>query len=758
MNLEQLLFFFKEEESFINNVTRWEKIPASRGCCVDFPKDLDVNIVKSLRQKGISTLYSHQREAWDALNRDENVVVVTPTASGKTLCYNLPVINEILKNPASRALYLFPTKALSQDQAAELNLFARSLGASIDSGIYDGDTPVSLRKKIRDKTQIVVSNPDMLHKAILPHHTRWVKLFENLKFVVIDEMHTYRGVFGSHVANVLRRLKRICNFYGSSPLFICSTATVANPEEFAARLIESPVTLIQNSGAPSGEKQYIFYNPPVVNQAMGIRRSSLLEARKICSSFISNGIQTIAFARSRLAVEVLLSYLKNDFKKKDGNYIRGYRGGYLPLQRREIEAGLRSGEVAGVVSTNALELGIDIGSLEASVIVGYPGSISSTWQQAGRAGRKSGLSAVVMLASASPLDQFIVNNPQYFFDSSPESGLVNPDNLYILISHLKCAAFELPFIEGERFGVETTGEILDYLAQERILRKTSGKYYWMAESFPAEEISLRSAAGENFIIIDITEENTPIGEVDRFSAPMLIHEGAIYYHEGKQFQIEKLDYANNKAYARKVQVNYYTDANLESEIKVLECFQKDKTPVIKRYFGEVMVHSLVSMYKKIKLYTHENIGSGPVRLPPEEMHTSSFWFTLNPEISIKYPASQRQSALYGLSILLANICPLFLFCDTRDIHSLFQPKSPFTGDPTVFIYDSCPGGIGLSEKVYQMIDQLFLSAYQLLKQCPCTSGCPSCIGAGEKVSTMKEDCSEILKELVQSDGGETCGF
>ena len=752
MNLEQLLFFLQEDQSFIKNVTRWEKIPASRGCFVDFPKHLDVKVVRALKEKGIIRLYEHQGEALDALNRGENVAVVTPTASGKTLCYNLPVINEIVKNPSTRALYLFPTKALSQDQTAELNMFISSLGTAIETGTYDGDTPVSLRKKIRNKTQIVISNPDMLHKAILPHHTRWVKLFENLKFVVIDEMHTYRGVFGSHVANVIRRLKRICKFYGSSPLFICSTATVANPKEFALRLIESNITLIQSNGAPSGEKQFIFYNPPVVNQALGIRRSSLLEAKKICSSFIKNGIQTITFARSRLAVEVLLSYLKNDFKDKGSSYIRGYRGGYLPLQRREIEKGLRNGEVAGVVSTNALELGIDIGNLEAGIIVGYPGSISSTWQQAGRAGRSSGLSAVVMLASASPLDQFIINNPQYFFDSPPESGLVNPDNLFILISHLKCAAFELPFREGEIFGVETTGEILSFLQQEGVLRKTRSKYYWMAESFPAEEISLRSAAGDNFIIIDLTRDSTPIGEVDRFSAPMLIHQGAVYYHEGKQYQIEKLDYDNKKAFARKVQVNYFTDANLEIEVKVLECFHQEKTPFIKKNLGEVMVHSLVSMYKKIKLYTHENIGSGSVRLPPEEMHTSSFWFSLNPEISIKFSDSQRQSALYGLSKVLVNICPIFLFCDPRDIHSIFQPKSTFTDEPTVFLYDAYPGGIGLSEKVYQIIDELLVSSYQLVNQCPCQSGCPSCVGVGEKNSTIKEDCKEVLKELVRVGG------
>lgn len=732
MNLEQILDYFKNNHNISKNITHWSKISRKKACYDEIPEFIDKRIKNALARKyGITELYTHQTEAVEKTNAGKDIVVVTPTSSGKTMCYNIPVINSILKNSEARALFLFPTKALSQDQTNELHETINEAGINIKTYTYDGDTSRSARKAIRKAGHIVVTNPDMLHSGILPHHTKWVKLFENLKFIVIDEIHNYRGVFGSHLANVLRRLNRICEFYGSKAQFICCSATIANPVELASKLTGRNVSLIDKSGAPSGEKHIIFYNPPVVNKELGIRRSSTLEARKFAESFIKNRIQTIVFARSRLRVEVLVTYLKQLLKNKikNNNSIRGYRGGYLPTQRRSIEKGLREGSINGVVSTNALELGIDIGSLEACIICGYPGSIASTWQQAGRAGRRSGISAAILVAGSSPLDQYIVNNPDYFFGRNPENGLINPDNLVILYNHIKCAAFELPFEDGEKFGVNTTVEILEYMEDAKILRHVGNRWYWMSDSFPAADISLRSASNENFIIVDISDpEHKVIGEVDRFSAPMLIHEEAIYLHEGIQYQVEKLDFDDKKAYVRKVDSDYYTDASLSVELKVIDVFKQETVNnKIVKSCGEVMVTSLVTMFKKIKFNTHENIGAGPVNLPELEMHTTSYWVTVSGEI-LSMSRDNIQDGLLGLSNILANCAPIYLMCDPGDINVVYQVKSTFTQFPTVYIYDSFPGGVGFSEKLFYVHNDLFKTAREILTRCECDEGCPSCVG------------------------------
>lgn len=750
MNLEQVLDYIKTSERIMQNVTRWEIIPPKPGEYEDFPAYLDKKLVSVLNKKGIYRLYSHQRQALDEVAAGHNVVVVTPTASGKTLCYNLPVLNELLRDKNARAIYLFPTKALSQDQVSELMGMVDAMGEDIKTFTYDGDTPTSARVAIRKDGHIVVTNPDMLHTGILPHHTKWMKLFSNLKFVVIDEVHTYRGVFGSHTANVLRRLERICRFYGSDPIFICSSATIANPRELAEKLTGKSMVLINKNGAPSGRKNLIFYNPPVVNRQLGIRRSSILESKTLALIFLKNRIQTITFARSRLAVEVLLTYLKEEMKKIPGGAetVSGYRGGYLPKERREIEKGLRDGNILGVVSTNALELGIDIGNLDVSIITGYPGSISSTWQQAGRAGRRAASSASILVASSSPLDQFIINHPDYFFESSPENGLINPDNLYILVSHIKCAAFELPFEDGETFGNQRIDEILAFLEGERILRHVGGRWHWMAESFPADEISLRSASPENFVVVDITEGARVIGEVDRASAPMMIHEEAIYIHGGQQYQVEKLDYEEKKAYVRKVDVDYYTDANLAVEIKVLEEFKQESGGNFQKHMGEVMVTSLATMFKKIKFFTHENVGSGPIHLPPEEMHTTAFWISI-PEDITGLSKEELESGLLGLCNVMANLAPLYLMCDPRDIRGVVQIRSPFTLKPTIYIYDNYPGGVGFSEKLYDMDEMLLRAARQVIMECSCENGCPSCVGPYEEVgSGSKNFALKIINQCL----------
>lgn len=750
MNLEQVLDYIKASERIMQNVTRWEVIPQKCGEYENFPSYLDEKLVSVLNKKGIYRLYTHQRQALDEVTTGKNIVVVTPTASGKTLCYNLPVLNEILKDKNARAIYLFPTKALSQDQVSELMGMVDAMSEDIKTYTYDGDTPASARVAIRKDAHIVVTNPDMLHTGILPHHTKWMKLFSNLKFVVIDEVHTYRGVFGSHTANVLRRLERICRFYGSNPIFICSSATIANPKELAEKLTGKSMVLIDKNGAPSGKKNLIFYNPPVVNRQLGIRRSSILEAKTLALIFLKNRIQTITFTRSRLAVEVLLTYLKEEMKKIPGGAesVRGYRGGYLPRERREIEKGLRDGDILGVVSTNALELGIDIGNLDVSIITGYPGSISSTWQQAGRAGRRTSSSVSILVASSSPLDQFIIKHPDYFFESSPENGLINPNNLYILVSHIKCAAFELPFEDGETFGNQRIDEILAFLEGERILRHVGGRWHWMAESFPADDISLRSASPENFVVVDITEGARVIGEVDRASAPMMIHEEAIYIHGGQQYQVEKLDYEEKKAYVRRVDVDYYTDANLAVEIKVLEEFKQELGRSYQKHMGEVMVTSLATMFKKIKFFTHENVGSGPIHLPPEEMHTTAFWISIT-EDTMGLSREELESGLLGLCNVMVNLAPLYLMCDPRDIRGVVQIRSPFTMKPTIYIYDNYPGGVGFSEKLYGMDEMLLKAARQVILECSCEDGCPSCVGPYEEVgSGSKNFALKIINQCL----------
>lgn len=736
----------KNSDELMANVTCWQTIPPRPARTAPFPRGLHEKLQEALKQKGIDELYVHQAEAFEEIAAGHHVVAVTPTASGKTMCYNLPVLQGILANDEARALYLFPTKALAQDQVAELQQMVDFMDVDIKTHTYDGDTPPTVRQAIRNAGHIVVTNPDMLHSAILPHHTKWVKLFENLQYIVIDELHAYRGVFGSHVANVIRRLKRICRFYGSAPQFICASATIANPQEHAERLIGERARLVDNNGAPAGEKHVVFYNPPVVNRQLGIRRSSVLETKKIAGMLLRQGIQTIVFARSRVRVEILLTYLQELIRHELGTRsIRGYRGGYLPKQRREIERGLRNGEIRGVVSTNALELGIDIGQLQACVLNGYPGTVASTWQQSGRAGRRQESSITFMVASSNPLDQYIIQNPQFFFDRPPEHALIHPDNLMILIDQVKCAAYELPFEQGETFGTTPITDILEFLTEERTLHHADGRWYWMEQSFPAHNISLRAAAQENVVIIDMSEGSKVIGEVDRFSAPTLLHEEAIYIHEGVQYQVEKLDFEEKKAFVRQVSVDYYTDANLAVQLKVLHTDREVTDGMLSRCFGEVTVNAKATIFKKIKLGTHENIGAGPIHLPEEELHTTSYWFSFDERFSEGRSANDLQFALLGLANVLVHIAPLYLMCDPMDIRVVPQVKAVHTKRPTIFFYDRYPGGIGLSERLYEVHGELLAKAWAHITACTCISGCPACVGPIEEVGiTGKSLAMELL--------------
>ncbi|HUN62641.1 MAG TPA: DEAD/DEAH box helicase [Candidatus Sulfotelmatobacter sp.] len=786
----QVLDTFTERDPHGELLTAVRHYPAREPQWAEFPAWANEDLRAAYLKKGIRQLYTHQAAAAESIQAGKNVVVVTPTASGKTLCYNLPVLDAILKDSDTRALYLFPTKALAQDQLAELYDLNQRMENRFGVYTYDGDTPSDARKAIREKSHIVLTNPDMLHTGILPHHTRWTRLFENLRYIVIDELHTYRGVFGSHLCNVLRRLRRIAQFYGRTPQFICCSATIANPGELASRLIEDEVEVQAENGAPSGEKTFVFYNPPVVNRALGIRRSYINEASRVSQEFLKHDLQTMVFANSRLHTEIILTYLQQANPQFPGKpeTIRGYRGGYLPTERREIERGLRGGEIRGVVTTSAMELGIDVGSLDAVVMAGYPGTIAATWQRAGRAGRRSGSSCAVLVASSAPLDQFIVRHPDYFFGNTPEHAFIQPDNLEILINHLKCAAFELPISPKEKFGDVDVPDLCARLADAGYLHRAGENYHWTNEAYPADTISLRSVTSDNFIIIDITGAPVVIGEVDFVSALTTVHEKAIYLHGAQQYHVEHLDFKERKAYVKQVDVDYYTDAIRYTQVRVLEIAETTSNPpnssAHSHSHGDVLVRSQVVGFKKIKFFTNENIGSGKLELPENEMHTTSYWLTLHRPLleSLPHSISERQSGMFGLLHAMESVATLLLMCDGRDLGTAIgeRPPSPdspgpvavvenddlrsaaaepwMTGqkeffEPNLYLYDAYPGGIGFSQPLFRAHQLLIYKTRELIQACPCEAGCPSCVGpAGDLASRAKEAALAILDRVCAGTG------
>jgi DEAD/DEAH box helicase domain-containing protein len=786
--LSEWLARVESNPRFMENVTAVRHIEAQDAVFAPYPDWVDPRLRSVLAARGVHSLYSHQAKAVDLVRQGRDVVLVTPTASGKTLCYNLPVLQKILEHGENRALYLFPTKALAQDQMHEIHGLITELKSDIRTFTYDGDTPDDARQAIRKQGHVVITNPDMLHAGILPHHTKWQKLFSNLAYVVIDELHVYRGVFGSHLANVIRRLKRICRFYGVDPVFICCTATVANPREHAERLLEKEVELIDKSGAPTAARTFMLYNPPIVNRELGIRQSALTPARTIAGELIENGIQTIVFTTSRLTVEVLTKYLKDRFKDGrpvDDRFVTGYRGGYLPNLRRLIEKGLREREVMGVVSTNALELGIDIGALEACIITGYPGSVASTWQQAGRAGRRTGRSLALLIARSTPMDQFMVENAEYFFSRSPEHCRINPDNLLILLHHIKSAAFELPFEKGERFGAEDLEEFLGYLEEKGVLHRVDDRWHWAAESYPADEVSLRTVDPENVVVVDTSNASSHriIAEVDWDSAFTTVHDGAIYLMESQQYHVDKLDLERRKAYVHKVDSDYYTDAMTYTSVRVLDEFGVKRLGGFIAEHGEVRVTRKVVGYKKIKFYTAENVGYGEVNLPEKQMHTTSYWFTVPWDrlSALDFRREELIDGLMGIAYALHHLAAILLMADTRDIDRCIGDKSgqwyvrhgkdrreitdlPAGGggkgavmvdayDPTVFIFDAYPGGIGFSELLFEQHDVMLDLARGLIGSCACDHGCPMCVGPVLEVGPKAKDAALAIIGLMQGAAG-----
>ncbi|MGH8112731.1 MAG: DEAD/DEAH box helicase [Rhodanobacteraceae bacterium] len=744
---------------YADRITGTLTLPATPGDYAPFPPDLPEALARALRSRGIHRLYNHQAEAWQATARGEHLVVVTPTASGKSLCYTLPVVAGAMREHA-KALYLFPTKALAQDQVAELIELSKAGDLGVRAATFDGDTPGDQRRAIRLSGEVVVSNPDMLHQGILPHHTKWAQFFENLKFVVIDEIHSYRGVFGSHLANVIRRLVRICAFYGAHPQFILCSATIGNPKQHAEALLGAPVTAITESGAPAGEKHVLLWNPPVVNPDLGLRASARSQSNRIARMAIRAGLKTLIFARSRTMVEVLTKYLKDvfDHDPRKPARIRAYRGGYLPTERRAAEQAMRAGRIDGIVATSALELGIDIGALDAVVLNGYPGSIAASWQRIGRAGRRLKPSLGVLVASSGPLDQYIVRHPEFFSHAPPEHARIAPDQPVILLDHIRCAAFELPFAAGDRFGPVDPGVYLQLLAEDGVLYREAGRFEWIADSYPANAVNLRSVADGNFVVVDRSDgRQAIIAEVDFSSAPLTLYEGAIHMVQSMPYQVERLDWDGRKAFVTRTHADYYTDAIDYTKLKVLERFATCVAGTGESCHGEVHVVRRVAGYKKIRYYSHENIGYGPVSLPDQEMHTSAAWWQL-PQAVLDGLFASRQDALdgfLGAACALHVVARIAVMADGADLQ-----KAVGSGDgawsahvggsgrgqlravdgdalavaalerftPTVYLYDNYPGGVGLSEPLWQRQRELVARAMDLVRGCGCRAGCPACVG------------------------------
>lgn len=838
MQLPELLSALRLNRDFMHGVVAWERLPARAARFAPVQAPLAEKLWVALRARGIEQLFTHQATAVDAVLRGENVVIATATASGKSLCYTVPVLQRLLERPKARALYLFPTKALAHDQLAETSALISNGRLPIEVYSYDGDTPQSQRRKVRAADGILITNPDMLHAGILPYHTTWRNLLRGLEFVVLDEIHAYTGVFGSHVANVLRRLRRLCDFYGSSPQFICCSATIANPQEHAQRLVGAPFTLVDEAqnGAPLGEKQFILYNPPIIDEVLGLRGSVVLAAKDTAVTFLAENIQTIVFARARQTVELLLAYIRDElaYLGKGETAVTGYRGGYLPLERRDIELGLRTGELRGVVATNALELGIDIGQLDAAVITGYPGSIASVWQQAGRAGRRTAQSVAVLIASNSALDQYICNHPRYLFGRSPEHALTNPDNLRILLRHLGCAAYELPFQPGESFGgYAPVDPLLEALQEAGDLHQTRSQYHWLGEGVPSHAVSLRTSGDDTVLIHDVAADNEIIGEVDLESVPLLLYEGAIYMHQARTYLVERLDWDGRIAYARPVDVDYYTRASIGSTIQALRPQEEEERTVrsaaLLRAWGDVTVVTQASGYRKIKRYTHETLGYGAIDLPAMTLETNGYWLIFGPALTERLydlgillrpndygpnwpqqrklalardgyrcrrcgvsegmlhvhhirpfrefaylpgqndhylaaneldnlitlcPSCHRQaeagqqtrSALGGLGYALRNLAPLFLMCDPGDILVSVESLSPLTKAPTLVIYERVAAGVGFSQRLYELHDDLLRSALELVSSCRCRDGCPACVGPPGDIGP---DTKEVTRRLLQ---------
>ncbi len=738
-NIEHVLSQFRQDPRFISSVTTWQSFDEQPGSYDKVPSDLHPSLRKSLNNQGVVSLYSHQKRAYDLVSSGKNICVITPTASGKTLCYNLPVLNSILKNSNSKSMYIFPTKALAQDQKNQINQICSLGNFSIKTFTCDGDTPNKQRELAKHSGQIIITNPDMLHHVILPQHRNWHKLLRSLTYIVVDEIHNYRGVFGSHVANVFRRLKRICKFYDSQPQYVLASATIANPNELAFKLIEEEVSVIKKSGAPTAAKDFIFCNSRAFCPGDTSELSVIDAASRIANKLISNDIQTLIFAKSRKHCELLIQQLRNYRSgKKQKDKIRGYRGGYLPNQRRMIEKKIRQGDIMGIAATNALELGIDIGGLNAIIMAGYPGTIADTWQQAGRAGRRQSKSVAILISGNSPLDQFIINNPDYFFKQAPEYALLDPDNPQIVKQHLRCANFELPGSTRFAKNISKHSNDTDLMCS----RCTSFDF--------TATVSLRSRDNSHFSVIDITNDSKVIGTVDQMSAPMLIHNNAIYLHEGQQYLVLKLDHQTRKAYVKRTSVNYYTDARVITGIKIITVDNSYSSSSIRPELGKLRVTKIATIYKKYKLHTYERIGYGEITIPKTNLDTRGIWFSLPDDVVEQIDPHLIGKILSAISNLVACVAPLYLLNHETDLGVTSEVRSPYNGKPTIYLYDRHPGGIGFADKLFSILSHVFRACFDLISSCQCLRGCPLCVGPENQVGDIKNLSTKILKTILAS--------
>lgn len=721
-----------------------------------FPDWLHPDLQAALRERGIQELWSHQRQAADLLHAGRDVVVCTGTASGKSLCYHLPVLDGLLRDGLdARALYLYPTKALARDQMADLEGWLRAVQRrELTVAVYDGDTPPPLRSALREKGALVLTNPHMLHTGILPNHTRWQGLFAGLRTVVVDELHTLSGIYGSSVANVLRRLRRICRHYGSDPVFCGASATVSNPGEHGRRLLERDVAVVDQDGSPRGARHYLFLNPALLSEAQGLRLPANEAARQVGALLLGSDLQSIFFTRTRSGAEVLVKYLRDeaDRRRVDQATVAGYRGGYLPDLRRRIEQGLRSGTVRTVVSTSALELGIDIGSLDVCVLVGYPGTVSSTFQRGGRVGRRGRESAVVLVARSAAMDQYLVQQPGYLFEQGREAVAIDPDNPIILTNHLRCAAFELPIGADEGFGnAPGVDQVLQFLTQDLgVLVHQGGRYHYAVETYPADGVSLSAADMDNVVIQDL-DGRTVLAEIDRASAITEVYEGAIYGHQGDTWLVERFDYPARRAFVRRVDADYYTEADTETEVKVLQVDETERFPGYDAHRGEVHVATLAVAFKKIRFYTRENVGIGEIHLPPEEFDTEACVLVLGPELveRVGLQRGAEATCLHGVAELVRGLIPLFVRVDPGDVRVLAEVHNAHFQAPVLLLYDRVPNGVGLSEKMFRAHRAVLQAALALLLRCPCRAGCPGCVGPAPALGNRsKLTAAAILRGML----------
>ncbi len=733
MDVSKFLKKVTAEDFYHGQVVHKHAIPVRGARYGELTEPLPAELVRVLERDGIEKLYVHQVEAVSALRKGRDVVIVTSTASGKTLCYNIPVLERLAVDGESRALYLYPTKALAQDQLRVLKRYSGPDGLSFEAGTYDGDTPTSLRRKLRGEARILLTNPDMLHSGILPNHSKWAGFFSRLNFVVVDEIHTYRGIFGSHVANAMMRLQRICEHYGSRPVFAASSATIANPGEHAGKLLGRKMKVIKRDGAPRGRKQFLFWNPPTIDVGDMERRSSNIEAADLVTRLVLDDVQTIAFVRARVVSEVITRYTRDGLGERRARLrdtVYPYRGGYLPGERREIERKLFEGELKGVISTNALELGIDVGALQASIIVGYPGSIASAWQQAGRAGRGSEEALIIFIPYNTPLDQYLARNPDYFFGRNPENAIIDPGNPHILLGHIRAAAFELPLGAKE---VEAMGEyapaIAELLEEERELNYVKGRWYWRGRGYPSADVSLRNISPDIYTIIDEKEDNTVIGTIDGASAFQQVHPQAIYLHEAETYFVRDLDVDKKIAFVEKTNVDYYTQSITETQVKVDREEKSIDWRISRLAFGDVSVTDLTFMFRKIKFGSRDSIGYGKCDLPPQVLETQGLWIVPPAGVLalVRNWGRVPGEGLLGLSSVLREVVPLFVMCEPLDIGTTVNSRS--TWGPAIYLYDKYPGGLGFSLKAYDLVEEIMQAALELITSCACKRGCPSCVGS-----------------------------